>query len=238
MLRPACITAILALLAAGTVPAVAQAPVSTITVDAEVIPNKAGTPSRPQGVMINSLTEIETPEGFEKPIVQVIDVYFPKGGVYNGGKYPSCSQRTMARNRGVSKCPKESIMGQGQGLAYADDVFTRPKITVVNGGADKVYFFTTLSNPARVQAPVLGRITKPGGRWSYKLHVEVPKVLQVVAGVPIAAKQLRVTAGGKPWAKDWIATTFCPRDRLWRYHVDAFLSNGTVSRYDGTVPCR
>jgi len=69
--------------------------------------------------------------------------------------------------KGVSGCPKGSIMGKGFGTAMADDVPTYPRITIVNGGAKRVYFYTVLTNPARVQTPVVGKITKQSGKWSY-----------------------------------------------------------------------
>ena len=88
---------------------------------------------------------------------------FPKGGLYNGAKFPKCSETTLAR-KGVSGCPKGSIMGKGSGKAMADDVPTYPKVTIVNGGAKRVYFYTVMTNPARVQAPIVGKITKLSGR--------------------------------------------------------------------------
>lgn len=54
-------------------------------------------------------------------------------------------------------------MGKGSGTAMADDVPTYPRITIVNGGAKRVYFYTVLTNPARVQTPVVGKITKQSG---------------------------------------------------------------------------
>ena len=47
-------------------------------------------------------------------------------------------------------------MGKGSGVALADNVTTIPQITVINGGANKVWFCTVLQNPARVQAAVPG----------------------------------------------------------------------------------
>jgi hypothetical protein len=230
-----------ALAAAGAVAvtaAVAQDPPTKLTVDPpKVVPNKAGTPSKPQGVSLTVSMHWDTPEDAERPIVQTFDVLFPQGSKYNGDKFPSCSQTTMARNRGTANCPKGSIMGQGSGVAYADDVFTRPQITVVNGGKDKVYFFTVLSNPARVQAPVLGKITKLGtrGKYAYKLHVEVPKVLQVVAGVPIQLKDLKVTGNSKKTL--WLSTIGCPKDKKWPYSVTTGLSTGGAATYESTTPC-
>jgi hypothetical protein len=217
--------------------AMAQESPTKLTVDPPTVsPNKAGTAKKPQGVKLTVSMHWDTPEDAERPIVQTFDVFFPQGALYQGDRYPSCSQTTMARNRGTANCPKGSIMGKGSGVAYADDVFTRPQITVVNGGKDKVFFFTVLSNPARVQAPVLGKITKLGakGKFAYKLHVEVPKVLQVVAGVPIQLKDLKVTAG----SKDWLATTSCPKNKLWPYSVTTGLSTGGTATYESTTACK
>lgn len=174
------------------------------------------------------------PADYEPPLVQSVDVWFPKGGLYNGAKYPRCSQSTLSRS-GPRACPKGSIMGRGTGSARADTVRTYPKITVVNGGPSRMYFYTVLNNPARVQAPVTGTITRPRGtRWSYKLHAVIPRVLQVVAGVPLTLDELHITAG----RGDWLATISCPADRRWPYHAEVNFDDGTTLPHDGNVPCR
>jgi hypothetical protein len=204
-----------------------------VTVDAQVIPNKAGTPRHPQGVVVDVTAHISIPNDYDPPLVNSIDIWFPKGGLYNGGRFPSCSQITLAR-RGLRGCPRGSIMGHGGGNAAADTVTTHPHITVVNGGAHRVYFYTVLDNPARVQAPVVGVITKAGGPWSYHLHTTIPKSLQVVAGIPIRVSLLHIRAG----RGDWIATTSCPRDHRWRYHSVATFTTGQRLAVNGSVPCR
>jgi hypothetical protein len=226
--------AALAVATAGGV-ALADDPIPiTITAVAKVTPNKAGTPRHPQGVKIDVRAKIDYPADYDPPLVQSVDVWFPRAGVYNGGKFPSCSQSTLAR-KGLAACPKGSIMGHGTGDALADTVITHPQITVVNGGARRVYFYTVLNNPARVQAPVPGVVTKlPRGKWGYKLHTTIPKVLQVVAGIPIKLKTLHITAG----RSDWIATTSCPRTKRWDYHAEVLFDTGQTVTYDGSTACR
>jgi hypothetical protein len=204
-----------------------------VTADAKVIPNKAGTPAHPQGVRIDVHAHITVPDAYEPPLVSAVDVWFPRGGVYNGARFPSCSENTLARE-GLAGCPAGSIMGHGTGKATADTVFTYPKITVVNGGGSNVYFYTVMNNPARVQAPVPGTITRLSGKWSYKLHTTIPRVLQIVAGIPIILRELHVSAG----RRDWIATTSCPASRAWPYHVLVTFNTGETTTYDGTVACR
>ena len=131
-------------------------------------------------------------------------------------------------------------MGSATGSAYADDVITHPKVTFVNGGAKNICFYTVLTNPARVRTCVPGKITKLSGdpKWGYRLKVTVPEVLQVVAGVPIALRDLQWTAGGKPWAKDWIATTACPKGNKWPFEVETFYLYEDGSRARPSTPTR
>lgn len=226
-----------AVAAAVVTPSLAQSGDSptVVTGSAKVSPNRAGTKKRPQGVKLAIKVHWETPADLEKPIVQSADAYFPKGSLFNGGKYPTCSPAKM--RDGIAACPKKSIMGTGTATAYADTVLTHPQITVVNGGKNKVYLYTVLTNPARVKAPVPGTITKLSGKWAYKLHLEVPQSLQVVVGIPIALRDFSVTAGGKSWAKDWLATTACSGGR-WPFQVETFYSTGGSSAFASSVACK
>jgi hypothetical protein len=210
-----------------------SSPPITVHVYPRVIPNIAGTPTAPQGVRLDVRIKIEVPESYEPPLVNEIDVWYPKGGLYNGDRYPTCSRRLLAA-RGPHACPADSIMGTGLGVARADTTFTYPKITVVNGGQRVVYFYTVLNNPARVQEPVPGTITRLSGRWSYRLHVVIPKNLQIVAGVPILLRSLRIDAG----RGDWIATTYCPSDRRWDWKALTVFTNGQRLTTSGAVACR
>jgi hypothetical protein len=221
--------------AAGAVavgPAIGQGVPTSMSGKAQVSPSKAGTKKKPQGVKLKVDVKWDTPGDGDKPVVQKADVLFPKGSLYNGGKYPKCSEAVLNRG-GPSACPKGAIMGTGSGNAFADEVITKPKITVVNGGASKVYLYTVMTNPARVQAPVPGTITKMSGKWAYKLHLEVPRNLQIVAGVPIALRDLTVSAG----RKDWLATTSCPSTKKWEFEIETFLSTGGSSKFASSVAC-
>jgi hypothetical protein len=220
----------------------AQAPLTSVTVDAKVTPNKAGTKRKPQGVVLSGKIRWSSQEGVEPPIITAFDILISKGGVYNGGKYPKCSM-AVANRGGPSACPKESIMGSATGSAWADDVITRPKVTFINGGARRICFYTVLTNPARVRTCVPGTVTKLNHpKWGYRVKITVPEVLQVVAGVPIALRDISWRAGGKPYAKDWIATTSCPKGNKWAFELETFYeySDGSTgsSSYADSVACR
>lgn len=209
-----------------------------ITSVTKVTPNKAGTPKHPQGINIDVKSTIDTPRDYDPPLAQTVDVWISKGGNYNGGKYPTCSPQTMERG-GIAACPKKSIMGHGTGKADADGVASIPDITVVNGGANLVHFYTVLKNPARVQKAVTATITKlKSGPWGYKVRASIPRSLQIVAGIPLRVESLHVEAGARSYAKDWIATTMCPASHKWKYHVEVSYETGQIAKFDGAVTCR
>lgn len=236
-----------ALSASAVVPAVAQSPkpVTSVTASAKVIPNKAGTKKKPQSVKLQMQGEISTTgeDGLNKPVVQKIEILLPKGGYYAGGKLPAgvkgkvtpkCSESAMLNGLPKDKCPKGSIVGQGSGSAWADTVQTKVGLTFVNGGADKIFAFTELTNPAIVQLPVPGKIQKGSGQWAYKVTFTVPEDLQVVAGVPISLINLKASIT----AKNYIFTTSCPKDKKWPYQVTTFQDATDPAVFKSSTPCK
>ena len=222
--------------AVGATVALAASPTwPGVTVKPNVTPNKAGTPSHPQGVKLKAAINWQSLGAADQPIVTKFLLLFPKGAKYNGANVPSCSAKRI--RLGPQACPKASIMGSGTGTAYADTTRTHPKITVVNGGGSIVYFYTVLNNPARVQEPVIGHITRSHGPWSYALSVKVPEDLQVVAAVPIELTSLTVDAG----KGSWLETTGCSGGK-WPFQITTtFLNsnnNSTGSSTDASsLPC-
>jgi hypothetical protein len=226
--------------AIAAAPSVAQQTQTQVEANAQISPNKAGTKSNPQGVKLSGTVKWTSEAGIEPPIVTAATVYIGKGGTYNGGKYPKCSKATLQSN--PSKCPAKSKMGTGTGEAYADNVITRPRVVFYNGGAKWMYHYTTLFNPAFVQEPVPARITKVSGKWNYKVRITVPENLQIVAGVPIALRNFKYAVGGKKYAKEYIATTSCPKGNKYDFQLETeyLYSDGSRSKSatQDTVPCR
>ncbi|MCW2992923.1 MAG: hypothetical protein JWQ18_418 [Conexibacter sp.] len=205
-----------------------------IAAKVKVTPDKAGTPAHPQGVRVDARITVDIPHDIDPPLVQSVDVWFPKGGLYNGAKWPTCNLQAL-RHSGPKACPARSIMGHGRGVADADGTKTYPTLTVVNGGANAVYFWVVLRSPARVQEPIPASIEKlTSGRWSYHAHANIPRNLQIVAGIPLRLDSFHAVVG----RGDWIATTSCPKDHLWRYHAETHYDSGQNVATDGSVACR
>jgi hypothetical protein len=227
-----------AALAAGVLAAVAlgQEVVVPIrlTATVKVTPGKAGTPHHPQGVRIDVRGTIDTPAGTASMVPQSVDVWFPKGWRYNGAKHPVCALKTLSGG-GPDRCPPRSIMGRSPLTVEPPDATSPPHVTIINGGPTKMYFWVVVHNPARVQAPVVGTMTQLSSpRWSYWLHADIPASLQAVAGIPLTLNSFHAIIGHG----DWIATTHCPPDHRWHYHLKLTSTSGQAADTGGSVTCR
>jgi hypothetical protein len=207
---------------------------TTFTAKASVTPNRAGTPKDPQPVVLRMSAQAVTEPGYEKPIFQGGYALFPRHGNYNGDDFPRCDRQTLNRY-GTERCPKRSRIGSGTGVAYADEVITRPRIEIFNGGNQLALAYVTLYRPALVREAIPVRIKEfPRGKWKYKASVKVPMVLQIVAGIPIAAGSIKIKIG----RGNLIESTSCPKSRRWPYELRGYFSNGSDYTYRDSVPCK
>ena len=78
------------------------------------------------------------------------------------------------------------------------------------------------------------------GRWGHRESFRVPENLQVVAGVPIQVTAAKLHIGGKPYARDYIVSTSCPRGG-WKYRATThyLFATGQTSQdtFDGSIAC-
>ena len=96
-----------------------------VNVVVKVTPNKAGTPSHPQGVKVDVRGTIDIPHDYDPPLVESVTGWIGPGGIYNGAKFPVCNFQALQRS-GPSVCPARSIMGHSTFKADADGVTTYP----------------------------------------------------------------------------------------------------------------
>ncbi len=207
--------------AIAVVPALAQdLPETRITSTARATPSKAGTPQHPQGVSISARAELMTPADMDPPIVDRIEILVGKGLIWNDGKYTKCSEQALRRH-GPNGCPRTSLMGSATATGKADTVAARVDLLIFNGGEDRKYVYATLDNPARVREVLVVESSRPAsGPWAHRETINVPKSLQIVAGIPLRLTKVRMQIGGKSYAKDFVASTSCPQGG-WKYQVTA-----------------
>jgi hypothetical protein len=229
---PALLATAVAAVAVAAGPAAAQVPETMFTFKGAVSPKKAGTKANPQGVKLTGkLTFTTLTPGFEPPIITGSDIYLPKTGAWNGGKYTTCSL-TVLKRKGPKGCPSKSLVGSAKGSANADNVDAKPTITFVNGGKTKLYAYTVLYNPALVKEPVVLKIKKlSGSKWGYRTSFRVPESLQIVAGVPITLNYLNFKLGGTKAAPKLITTTGCKGGKH-PFEVTTFYDYDSIGKLD------
>jgi hypothetical protein len=121
-------------------------------------------------------------------------ISFPYGSQLNSRLFPSCNVDRLNR-RGVSACPRASRVGTGFAVGVGDTVRQRLTVTLFNGPRGRtVIFYLRGTNPLRVNIGFTAPLrTLRGGRYQYSLQVDVPRSLQVIAGVPIALQEFQTT---------------------------------------------
>lgn len=225
----------------GVAPAAGQeeVPETHLSAEARATPSKAGTKRHPRGLRIDATAEIDIEPGLEPPIVTGVDILVGKGLVWNADDYVKCAKRVLDR-KGPGGCPRKSIMGDATATARADTVITHPDVVFVNAGWKRTFAYTTLYNPAFVQETIVVKRTKMSGRWGHRESFRVPENLQIVAGVPIQVTAAKLNIGGKPYARDYIVSTSCPKGG-WKYRATAYylFATGATSEesIDGSIPC-
>ena len=237
--------------------AVAASPASAILsqqkFSASVKPNKAGTKAKPQAVSLSANPYFDTNAPDLDNQVQFAtvnaNVFFPKGGVYNGKYFPSCSQATVFQDE--KQCPKGSRVGTadgfGKGLGLDESVVG--KFFNLPGGKGTTLLVTG-DAPLIIREVVDSTITKLNDpNYSYKLAFSVPRNLQspapgVIASVMKFDSKIPVQFVKKGKKRiPLLATTSCPAGGWkFRYQADytttfdgAIASSQTV---DTVVPCK
>jgi hypothetical protein len=74
----------------------------------------------------------------------------------------------------------------------------------------------------------------PRGKWKYKVSATVPPSLQIVAGIPIAARSIKLKIG----RDNLIESTSCPKSRRWPFLLRGYFSNGSDYTYRNSVACK
>jgi hypothetical protein len=131
-------------------------------------------------------------------------ILFPHGPRVNGRLFPSCNPRRLLRMRGASRaCPRGSRLGGGTALGaspqFGIGVRERLRVDLYNGkGGRSIIFFLTGLNPVLISGMIVAPFdTLRGGRWGYRLTMNVPRNLQEIAsGIFASLLDFRVRTGG------------------------------------------
>jgi hypothetical protein len=215
-----CATA--ALLTAGCITTTALADgQTTVDIDSHVTPVvRAFTPKTTSATLAVNLT-FTGANGTSAATLKQAILKFTYGAHVNGNLFPSCSADKI---RNHQACPKGSRIGSGTGLGTVGegpDAAQEPiELELYNGPKGKSIVFRILGEqPAPIDVPFDAPLkTLSGGTYNYELTVNVPEILQRVAGLPISIKFLNVKVGATRKVngrkRGWIEVLICPPKAL------------------------
>jgi hypothetical protein len=176
-------------------------------------------------------------------------IYFPHGPRVNGRLFPSCDPERLRRLRGARRaCPRGSRIGGGTALGaspqFGVGVREHLSVDLYNGkGGRSIVFVLQGLNPVLIS----GMIVAPfkalhGGRWGYRLTLDVPHDLQEIAsGIFASLLDFRVRTGGSVRANGhrygFIEALACPPGALVPVRGVFSFRGGESTTTDSYVAC-
>ncbi len=179
----------LVVVAAALIPASSAFAInSTQLFKASVSPAKKGTKKKPTAVTLKVRPYFAdiTPDAAAPFATKFANVFFDKNIVFNGKKFPSCTQAATLSSGG-SSCPTGSKVGKGTAAGEALGLIEKLTVDIYNGpGGKKVELLVRGSSPLVINSVIEGTLTKQTGKFGYLLKVPVPDDLQQPAPGAIA----------------------------------------------------
>jgi len=175
-------------------------------------------------------------------------VFFPHGPRVNGRLFPSCDPRRLQAMRGSPRaCPAGSRLGNGIALGTSpqfEGVTERASVELYNGkGGRSVVFWIHGENPVLVAGMIVAPLqTLHGGRWGWKLTLNVPHGLQEIAtDIFVSLLDFKVTTGGSV-VRDghrygYIEALACPPGALVPVRGVFSFRDGQTSTTDSYIAC-
>lgn len=214
-MRRAILATSLAVLAAA--PAAAQAAQSArLDVAATLLNQPVG---RPWAIDLGVSTTVSTPDGSPPSPLRSIDLSFPHATL-NDGRFPTCTLKRL-QVKGSRACPKASRIGTGTAIADVRpllDIPVHAGITVYNGprqGGARTLLFDSIAKEVQVRFILVGHLRHTGGRFGYRLTMQVPPLNTIPGAKPAAISRFDVTVGGRRHGRSFLeAPRSCPRGGL------------------------
>jgi len=187
------------------------------------VPTLHGTAKRApaKGIKLTLAVGLDAdPSSLQPHTLTSATLLFPQGATLNSARFPSCSPAKL-QAKGTTACPAGSKIGSGsangsggnpgQAPIFSEDL----SITAFNGPHGKsVLLWLTGTAPAAINNVLVAKLTRIGGRYSYRLNLAVPVGLQSIAGVQVAVRRFTTSVGATRTIKGrrspWLRAPVCP----------------------------
>lgn len=195
---------------------------TTVDIDSHVTPVIRQFTTRTTSATLGVNLKFHGANGQPADTLQQVILKFTYGAHLNGNLFPSCS---AARIRNHKACPKGSKIGSGDAVGVLGAGTANPaqepiNVTLYNGPKGKSITFRIQGQaPAVIDVPFDAPLkTFKSGTYNYALTVNVPDILQTVAGIPISLDHFNVKVGAsrvvKGRKRGYIETLICPPGAL------------------------
>ena len=208
----------------------------TATLTTKLTPKNAGTKTKPT----NAKLDLSIVNGNTKRTMSALDIFMPKTMRISIKGMPMCSNLDVA----ARNCPTSTILGHGNAKALVG----------VNGPTQTDLTFDVKAvktgNPNNGGKPMLGfvidnggqqflaeaKLTKAGGKYGQKLHLDVPPLAQHIGTTYNGLVSLRTVLSKKKGKNKLVATTGCKNKKQPFKVVLTFIDNGvtTATKYGDT----
>ena len=244
-MRRIALCATTALLAASCLTTAAFAEGRTaVVVDSHVTPViRAFTPKTTSATLAVNLS-FSGENGTSAATLKQVVLKFTYGAHLNGRFFPSCSAEMI---RSHELCPKGSKIGTGTALGTIGDPPNATEepinVTLYNGAKGKsITFRIQGARPAVIDVSFDAPLkTFTGGTYNYQLTVDVPDILQRVAGLPISLEffnvKVKATTTVKKRKVGYIETLICPPKALVPLQADFSFVEADPFHTDTYIHC-
>jgi hypothetical protein len=237
-LRKYLIVAIAALTAvAFTTVAFAQG-ADTATMTTKLTPKNAGTKKKPK----NSKLDLNIVNGNTQRTMSALDIYMPKTLKISLKGMPTCSSADIQ----ARTCPKSSILGHGDAKAkvgvngppqnVTDLTFDVKAVKTASQTTGKPMLGFIIDDGGNLLFLTETKLSKAGGKYGQKLHIDVPELAQHVGGTYNGLVSLHTILGKKKGKNKLLATTGCKNKKQPFKVVLTFIDNQvtTATQYGDT----
>jgi hypothetical protein len=176
-------------------------------------------------------------------------IYFPHGPRVNGRLFPSCDPARLRRLRLATRaCPRGSRIGGGRALGaspqFGIGVRERLDVDLFNGkGGRSIIFVLRGVHPVLIAGMIVAPFeTLHGGRWGYRLTLNVPHDLQEISsGIFASLLDFRVTTGASVRVRGhrygYIEALACPPGALVPVRGRFSFRGGESTTTDSYIAC-
>jgi hypothetical protein len=207
----------------------------TATLTTKLTPKNAGTKKKPT----NAKLDLRVVNGNTKRTMSALDIFMPKTMRISIKGMPTCSNADIA----ARNCPKSSILGHGDakakvgvnGPTQTDLTFDVKAVKTTNPNTGKPMLGFVIDNGGQ-QFLAEAKLTKAGGKYGQKLHLDVPELAQHIGSTYNGLVSLHTVLSKQKGKNKLVATTGCKNKKQPFKVVLTFINNGvtTATKYGDT----